>query len=311
MKRLSPAASAVLCALVANAIFGFSFIFTKVALGQAAPLALLSWRFFLAFLVCTLIVIIGRIKISMRGRPWPLLLLLGVFHPILYFLGETYGLLYTSATFSAVMIALIPVVSIWASALVLKEAPTLRQSFFCCLSVLGVIVITANTTGGSNQLRGVLLLLLAVFSDVSFNLLTRKLSVSFTAFERTYVMFIMGSVVFFVLNLINSGGSLEPLLAVTRNRSLWGPLLYLGILSSVLAFFLINYASTLMPVTRTIVFVNVTTLVSVLAGVFLLKEPISPISVCAIGVIILGIWGVQRYARQDAPHPPALLEEEP
>ncbi len=308
MGRLSLSARALLSAFFANVIFGFSFIFTKVALESAQPYVLLSCRFFVALLVFTLILFLGKVKLTLRGKPWGLLFLLGVFQPVLYFMGETYGVLYTSATFSAIIIALIPIASIWASALVLRESPTMKQSLFCVLSVLGVIVITAQSGGGSTQLKGFLFLLMAVLADVGFNLLTRKLSVTFTPFERTYFMFLMGFVVFFTMMLFDTGGSLGPFAAALTSSTLRLPILYLGIASSVVAFFLINYANTLLPVTRTIVFVNVTTLVSVFAGVLLLKESLSPISLVATGVIVLGIWGVQRYARRDEAHPPNLLE---
>ena len=291
----------VVSAFVANAIFGFSFLFTKVALEECSPYVLLSCRFLIALALFVCFIMFGRAKVSLKGKPWKLLLLLGVFQPVLYFMGETYGVLYSTVTFSGVMIALIPIVSLWASALVLRESPTIRQSIFCCVSVLGVILITiTGTSSGSNQLRGVFLLLLAVFSDVAFNLLTRKLSVAFTAFERTFVMFLMGFSVFFSMMLVETRGDLQPFLSALSNPVLTAPILYLGIASSVAAFFLINYANTLLPVTRTVVFINVTTLVSIFAGVLILKEQISPLGLVAAGMIILGVWGVQHYAEKDA-----------
>jgi len=295
----------------ANVIFGFSFLFTKVSLQLTTPFVLLASRFFVAFLVLSLILLVGRQRFALRGKPWGLLLLLGVFHPLLYFVGETYGLLYTSSTFSAIMIALIPIVSLWASALFLKEAPTVLQSLSCCLSVLGVILITANTCGGSNQWKGVLLLLFAVFADVGFSLLSRKISVSFSPFERTYVMFVIGFVVFFALMLRESGGSLTPFFDAFRLPALRTAILYLGIASSVVAFFLLNYANTHLPITRTIVFVNVTTLVTVVGGVVFLHETLSPLTLCAAGMIVLGVWGVQRFAENPiaANASPTSLEE--
>lgn len=280
----------------ANIIFGFSFLFTKVSLELATPFVLLTARFLVAFLILSVIMLFRRQKFTLKGKPWKLLLLLGLFHPILYFIGETYGVLYTSSTFSAILIALIPIVSLLASALFLKEAPTKLQSLFCSLSVLGVILITAGSNQGENQWLGVILLLLAVFSDVAFNLLSRKISVAFTPLERTYIMFVMGFFVFFVLMLGESGGSIAPLVGAFCNPLLRTSVLYLGIASSVFAFFLLNYANTYLPVTRTIVFVNVTTLVTVVGGVLILREPLTLTSCLSAILIVLGVWGVQRFA---------------
>lgn len=283
-------------AFIANIIFGFSFLFTRVALQEARPFTILAGRFFIAFVLLSLLILLKRGSFSLRGKPWGLLLILGFFHPVLYFSGETYGVLYTSSTFSAVMIALIPVVSLFASSLFLREAPTRLQSLFCTLSVFGVILITATGGGGANRIKGVLLLLLAVVADVGFHLLTRKISVRFTPLERTYVMFVIGFFVFFSLMLWESGGSLRPFAALFETPVLRGAVLYLGLPSSIVAFFLLNYANTHLPVTRTIVFVNVTTLVTVIGGVIFLHERLSFLALCAAGLIVLGVWGVQHFA---------------
>lgn len=279
----------------ANVIFGFSFLFTKISLQYTSPYVLLSCRFFVALIVFTLFLFLGKRTLTWKGKPWGMLLLLGSFQPVLYFIGETYGVLYTSSTFSAIMIALIPVVSLWASALFLKESPTTLQSIFCCLSVFGVILITANAGGGTSQLKGIIFLLFAVFADVAFNLISRKISVSFSSFERTYVMFFVGFFVFFMMMLAETQGSIAPFFLAFQNSALRFPIFYLGIASSVIAFFLINYAHTHLPVTRTIVFVNVTTLISVLAGVIFLHEVLPLLSIMAAGMILIGVWGVQRF----------------
>jgi drug/metabolite transporter (DMT)-like permease len=284
-------------AFFANVIFGFSFLFTKVSLLHTTPYVLLSCRFFVALLVFSLFLLLGKTTINLKGKPWGMLFLLGIFQPVLYFVGETYGVLYTSSTFSAIMIALIPIVSLWASALFLKESPTVPQSMFCCLSVFGVILITANTASGSSQLKGVIFLLFAVFADVAFSLISRKISVTFSSFERTYMMFLVGFLVFFILMLRETHGQIAPFFLAFQSSALRWPILYLGIASSVIAFFLINYSHTHLPVTRTIVFVNVTTLISVLAGVIFLHEVLSPLSLMAAGMILIGVWGVQRFSQ--------------
>lgn len=296
--KLTVSARSMWAAFLANAIFGLSFLFTKISLQYTSPYVLLSCRFFVALMVFSLILLIWKKPMSLKGKPWGMLLLLGVFQPVLYFIGETYGVLYTSSTFSAVMIALIPIVSLGASALFLKESPTVVQSLFCFLSVLGVILITANTATGSSQLKGVILLLLAVLSDVAFNLISRKLSVSFHSVERTYMMFFVGFLVFFTLMLVENHGEITPFLHAFKIPSLRWPILYLGIASSVIAFFLINYSHTHLPVTRTIVFVNVTTLISVLAGVIFLREVLSFLSLIAAGMIVVGVFGVQRFSQK-------------
>lgn len=286
-------------ALTGNVIFGFSFLFTRLALGHASPYVLLACRFTLAFLVMNLLLLTRRAKVNLGGKGWQFLLLLGIFQPVLYFFGENYGILYTSSTFSSVMIALIPVVTMALSALFLKERANGKQLVFSLLSVLGVAVLSAGQGFGENQIKGIALLVLAVFSGAAYYLSTRKLAAQFTPFARTYMMFAVGFVVFTTLALGETGGNPAPFAAALQSPAFLAAILYLGVLSSVGAFFLINYANTYLSAARTSVFSNVVTIVSVFAGVVFLGETFTPLSFLAAAMIMVGVWGVQRAAQAE------------
>ena len=77
-------------------------------------------------------------------------------------------------------------------------------------------------------------------------------------------------------------------------------ILYLAGLSSVVAFLMLNYANTELPVAQATVFCNLTTVISLLAGVIFLGEPFGLGMLLASAVIVIGIWGVQRQPGQQA-----------
>jgi len=135
---------AVAAALLGNGIFGFSFMASKIALQEAEPMVLLGFRFLLAFLVMNLILLSGKEKICLKGKPVGMLLLLGMFEPILYFVFESYGIKWTTSAFSGVMIAMIPVVSMFFAAGFLGEIPKGRQIAFALLSVCGVALVSCS-----------------------------------------------------------------------------------------------------------------------------------------------------------------------
>ena len=62
---------AMIAVILGNAIFGLSFLFSKVILDMTVPSVLLAFRFTLAFIVLNLIVILGKGKIefSLKGKP--------------------------------------------------------------------------------------------------------------------------------------------------------------------------------------------------------------------------------------------------
>ena len=55
----------------------------------------------------------------------------------------------------------------------------------------------------------------------------------------------------------------------------------------------LNFANTHLPVAKTTVFSNITTVVSVIAGVAFLKENLSPETIVCALMIIIGVFGVQ------------------
>ena len=89
-------------ALLASAIFGMSFMFSKLALAVAKPTVLLAFRFAVAFIAMTLVILanalIGRLRgrplfaFSLKGKPIGSLVLLGLIQPVLYFFCENYGI---------------------------------------------------------------------------------------------------------------------------------------------------------------------------------------------------------------------------
>lgn len=286
----------MLAAFGGNFIFGLSFLFTKTALAYSTPSVLLALRFLLAFLVMNVLLLTGKIKISLKGKPLGWLLLMGIFQPVLYFYFENYGLLYSNATFSSVMIALVPIASLVFGALFMKETPTVLQALCSAVSVGGVIFMALRqSAGGAITVWGILLLIGAVVSAVGFNVISRRSAEKVTAFERTYMMFLIGTVTFGGVAVIENFSTPWLLVSPLTNGSFVISLLYLGVLSSVAAFLMINYANTYLPLSRATVFSNVITVVSVFAGVVLLKENFDMYMLLATVMIILGIAGVQYF----------------
>ncbi len=291
--------AAIISAIISQTIFGFSFMFSKIALNYATPMVQLADRLLVAFIALTLILLSGTVKVSFKGKKLYKLFLLGLFQPTLYFVFESYGIKLTNSTFSSVMIALIPVVSLVCAIFTLKEMPSVLQVVFSILSVLGVIIMALlGKSQGIVTLVGVLCLLGAVFSSVFYNITSRGISGEFTPFERTYAMFLMGSVFYVIIALFEQDGNVYALLEPFTHIEFTLATLFLSVLSSVVAFMLLNFTNTHLPVARSTAFTNITTVVSVFAGAIFIKEPITLISVIASVMIIVGVWGVQKFRKE-------------
>ena len=302
----------LLAALTAATIFGMSFMFSKMALVTAAPTVLLAFRFTVAVAAMSLVIalnaLVGKVRgkplfaFSLKGKPVGKLLLLGIVQPVAYFIFENYGILYTSAAVAGTIIAAVPVCCILMDVLVLHEKVTLKQVLCAVCAIGGVALISA---GGAVMVSalGMLFLLLTMLSDTLYYGISHSAAKLFTPFEMTYVMFVVGMVVFIPVALLHAGGLTSPMiLEPLQDGQFWLAVLYLGLLSSVMAYGLLNFANSHLSVSETSLFSNVTTVVSVLAGVVLLKEPFSVWQMLGVVIILVCVFVANVSGKETGSH---------
>lgn len=281
----------VAACLTVYVIFGFSFLFSKKALEFASPLSLIALRFIFAFAALNIILLAGFAKINLKGKPVWKLFLLGFIQPVIYFVCETYGIDKTSSAFAGVMLGLLPVAGLIAGAVFLHERIGVLEIICVILSVVGVIL---TTVGGKleTSVTGTLLLLGAVVSAACFSVVSASASRHFSAYERTYIMFLLGSVIFGAAALAENKGDVMKVFGSLKNAGFWIPLLYLSVISSVCAFMLLNFALNTVSVGTQTVISNFCTVVSVLAGVFIMHDTFTIVQFAGIGIIIVSVFAV-------------------
>ena len=268
---------ALIAVILGNSIFGFSFLFSKIALELTVPSVMLAVRFTVAFLALNLVVLFGKLtgklQFSLKGKPFKYVLLLSLFQPGLYFVTESYGIKLTSSAFAGTIIAVIPIAGILFDVFIM-HAKVGKKQILCSLgSVIGVIITTLGAQNMESSTLGVLLLLIAVVAGALFYVFSKKSGEYFNALERTYMMFAMGSVIYLTYALVECRGRYaELILPALLNSSFWGCIIYLSIVSSVMAFLLLNYGSSYVSVSEASIFANLTTVISIVAGVLFVNE---------------------------------------
>jgi drug/metabolite transporter (DMT)-like permease len=288
-----------LAGLVFSSIFGFSFLFTKEGLELMTPFQLLGFRFALAFISLSILRIAGIINIDLKGKNIKLLLLLAVFQPGIYFIFETTGMMYTTSSEAGIMIALIPIVVTILAAVFLKEKTSMIQMAFVLLSVGGVffIILNRGSSDVEGNLFGIFLLAVSVLAAAFYNIISRKLSLEFRPIEITYVMMGFGALIFNLTALYQRGFNLSGYFNVLSETRVLITIIYLGIFSSVVAFFMMNYTLSKINAAQAAVFANFTTVVSILAGVFIRNEAFYTFQIIGAVLIIVGVWGTNYFSR--------------
>lgn len=285
---------ATIAAFLSNFIFGLSFMASRIGLEHTTSAMLLVLRFGLSVIIMLLLSAAGIVKLDLKGKNLKGLFMLGLFHPIIYFIGETNGIRLTNSSFAGIMISLIPVVTAIGSGIFLHErAPKSAYAWILC-SVAGVAVISLSQAGlGAIQPAGILFLMISIVAGSGFYLYSRKISDEFSPFERTFVSMVMGFIFYTGMALIQEGSGFFPLLCSSAaDRYVILPVIYLSVISSVFAFVLQNYSVTYLDASKVTVFSNIVPVVSLIAGVLVLGEPFSAVYLIGIVLILLGVYKV-------------------
>ncbi len=304
-------------------IFGLSFLVTKGALESLDALDLLFLRFTVAALLMSLLARLGIVKLRFRGRPAAgpgadaaatgargtevrSLVLACLFQPILYFAFETLGVRESATSTAGLVIGALPACVAVLGAFMLDERLTARQTAALALSVTGVALIAVFTSsdGGEGSTVGFLCLLGAVASATLYNIYSRKASRRFTPAETTFAMMWTGALAFGAVSIVRgllAEGAAWPARLATRALPAAGGILYLGVLSSVLAFFFVNFTLSRLKASQSAVFANLTTVVAVAAGVLLRGERFGLVQAAGAVLIVLGVWGTNAARRPPAP----------
>lgn len=286
-----------LLGLVYASIFGFSFMFTKMALPWVqGPSHLIFLRMGIAFLFMNVLLWIGWIQISFKDKNlWPVLLL-SFFQPILYFLFETLGLKELPSSHGGIIISTIPVFVLLLARVILKEKLNSKLIFFVLLSIGGVVLIHMGALSTHLHSKGIFFLFLAVISAAFYTVLSRKAAAEFSSVEITYMMMFLGTIFFGIVSITKAFiyGEWRHFFVPFTHPIAAGAIFYLAIFSSCVAFLLLNYVLSHMPASKASVFSNFTTVVSIFAGVVILGEQLSWVQYVGCGIIIIGVYGAQR-----------------
>ena len=282
-----------LCACGCEILHGMSYAFTKQSTSSAGVFFVLGWRFMLAAAVMTVCIAAGLVKVRFKGKPLKPLLSVVFLCPCVYFLGETLGISRTTSTECGVFVACIPVISLIASALILKKRPSRLQVSGILITLAGMLTcVAAAGMTSSFSPSGYLFLSIAVVSYSLYFVYVDRASV-YTGAELTYAMQLAGAALFTALALAEAaaqGNIADLALLPFRDMPFLVSVLYLGIGCSVFAFWLSNAAIAKLGVNRAAAFIGVATLVSVLTGALMLRESLTLPQIVGAALIILGVY---------------------
>jgi drug/metabolite transporter (DMT)-like permease len=284
-------------AVVLSMIFwSFSFIWFKTANETFRPITIVFIRLAISVILLTTFLVTTKNFMKIRKKDRKLFLMLALFEPFFYFLGESFGLTYVSATVCSVLIATIPVFATIGAWLFFKEKLKMINYAGIILSFIGVLVFILNSDGTiSFNIKGLALLLLAVLSAVGYNLTLSRLVGTYTPVYIVNVQNIIGAVLFLPLFLILD---FRHFISVPFTFEMFRPIIQLAVFASCGAFILFAYSVKNMGITKANVFSNCIPVFTALFSFLLLNEKLTFQNIAGMGIVITGLFLSQMNGRK-------------
>ena len=274
-------------ALLAMLFWGMSFIWTSIVFEYYPPITTIFLRLVISSVFLFIILILsGRLK-KIRREHMFLLLVSAIFNPFIYFLGENYGLKYSTASITAVVIATIPVVTPVAAWVMIREKISFLNVAGIIISFAGIMVMLINPDlSFTTDPRGLILLMMAVFAAVIYTILLKKLTRFYDPVNIIAWQNLIGAALFLPLFLIMD---VREFITVVPDSRLLVALCSLAILASSLAYILFAITIKHLGVNRANVYSNLIPVITAIASYYILNESFSGNKIAGIIIVIFGV----------------------
>lgn len=280
--------------------WGISFVWTKMVFEYYGPFTTLFLRMLISSALLALYARATGKQEKIVKEDWPFFFLLAFLEPFCYFIGESFGLLLVTPTLASIMIALIPVISPVFAYLFHREKLTLVNITGLAVSFMGVAIFT--TAGGEGleaSSGGLLLLLFAVLSGVSYSMVVKGLSHRYHPLTIVRTQNMLGGLYFLPFM---AALEWKHTLAANPPAGVILNLFMLAIFGSSLAFILVTVSIRELGIGKTNVFTNIIPIITAVTAWFLLGEGFSERKILGMAVVITGIFLSQYRRRNEVIH---------
>jgi len=273
---------------------GLSFLITKLVVPHAAADLILAHRFAIAFISYSLFLIITKTNLNICKKTMVAIIPVALFYPLLFFSLQVYGLQHSSSSEAGIIFATVPIMTVILATL-MGNKPSFMQIVSVTMSVSGVVLIFLSNLSASNGTPlGIVLLFLSALSFSFYTILVKRILNEIAIHELTFLIISIGFIVFNSMFVLNQGISNSLILTYIRpfkTINYTFGIFYLGFLASVAASYFSNYALQYLSPPQFSVFSNLSTLISIVAGALILREPLTLRHFYGIALILIGVVG--------------------
>ncbi len=277
--------------ILASSIWGGMYVVVKVVVAVIPPLELVWMRYMVAILALLLIGLLTKQKWRIEKRYILLIIAIGIIGNTISIVAQETGTMLSTAQMGAIITSSTPAFIVIFARLILKERLTIKKAISVCLATVGVVLIVGiGNMSVSNTLGGVSLVIAALTWALMSVLVKRVPSdysqIVVTTYATLVALVLLTPFVLPRLSAINFSELTHP--------TIWGGLLYLGVISTAGGFLLWNRGLQMLNASSGGIYFFFQPVVGTLLGWLLLGERIGIMFWIGSFLILIGVLFVIR-----------------
>lgn len=277
--------------ILASSIWGGMYVVVKVVVAVIPPIELVWMRYVVAIVALLVIGLLTKQKWKIEKRYLLLIIAIGIIGNTISIVAQETGTMLSTAQMGAIITASTPAFMVIFARIILKESLTIKKGLSVFLATAGVVLIVGiGNMSMSNTLGGVSLVIAALTWALMSVLVKRVPSDYSQIVVTTYATFVALIVLTpFVLPRLHAINFSE-----LAHPTIWGGLLYLGVVSTAGGFLLWNRGLQMLNASSGGIFFFFQPVVGTLLGWLLLGEKIGIMFWIGSFLILIGVLFVIR-----------------
>lgn len=222
---------------LAASIWGGMYVVVKIVVSVIPPLELVWMRYLVAIITLLMIGLITQQKWRIHKRDFVIIIAIGIIGNAISIVTQETGTMLSSAQTGAIITSSTPAFMVIFARLLLKEQLNLKKEISVCLATIGVyLIVGVNPVNLSSKLGGVSLLI-AALTWALMSVLVKRVPSNYSPIVVTTYSILVALIVLtpFVLGRLHSIN-----ISQLTHPTIWGGVLYLGIVSTAGGFLLWN-----------------------------------------------------------------------
>jgi drug/metabolite transporter (DMT)-like permease len=272
--------------ILASSIWGAMYVVVKIVVEVIPPLELVWIRYLVAILALLVIGFITRQKWRIEKRYFLIIIAIGVIGNTISIVAQEVGTMLSSAQMGAMITSSTPAFMVIFARLILKERLTLKKGLSVCLATIGVFLIVGVGNLDLSSKLGGISLLIAALTWALMSVLVKRLPSDYsqivvTTYSSLVAVIMLTPFVLPRLHAINISEMTHP--------TIWGGLLYLGIVSTAGGFLLWNRGLQMLNASSGGIFFFFQPVVGTVLGWLILGESIGVMFWIGSVLILIGV----------------------